>query len=300
MRAHKAGWRNAKHGDQWRNTLAAYAYPLIGALPVQQIDAGLVIRILEPIWATKTETANRVRRRIEAVLDAAKARGHRLGENPARWRGHLENLLPKQSKVRRVKHHPALPYGDMGAFMAILRAKAGSAARALEFTILTAGRTSEVTGARPAELDTAATTWTVPEGRIKGEKEHRVPLSLPASNIAKSMLKSNQGEFIFPGGKAKKSLSNGAMLALLKRMGYGHITVHGFRSTFRDWAAEQTNYPREVAEMALSHVIDDKTEAAYRRGDLFEKRRRMMEAWATFAATKPAVGKVVPMRRRNG
>lgn len=293
--AKKAGWKNAKHQDQWTNTLEAYAYPELGDKPVQGVDTGLVMKVLEPIWTSIPETAGRVRGRIESVIDWATARGHRQGENPARWKGHLENLLPKRAKVRKVKHHPALPYQDLPAFMAELRAREGVAAKALEFTILTAARTSEVTGAGPGELNRDMKVWTVPEGRIKGEKEHRVPLSDPASAIAKEMLKFG-GNFLFPGGKAKKPLSNNAMLALLERMGRDDITVHGFRSTFRDWAAEQTNYPREVAEMALAHVVEDKVEGAYRRGDLFEKRRRLMDEWARYCATPPAAGEIVPIR----
>jgi integrase len=294
--SHKAGWRNAKHRAQWPSTLEAYAYPEFGNLPVQQVNTGLVMQVLEPIWTSKPETASRVRGRIEAVLDWAAARGYRQGDNSARWRGHLENLLPKRAKVRKVRHHPALPYADLPAFMADLRSREGVAAKALEFTILTAARTSEVVGARPGELDRDVKTWTVPEGRIKGEKEHRVPLSAPAGAIAKEMLKLERSEFLFPGGKAKKPLSENAMLALLERMGRDDITVHGFRSTFRDWAAEMTNYPREVAEMALAHVVEDKVEGAYRRGDLFEKRRRLMEAWASYCAKPVKSGKVVPIR----
>jgi integrase len=296
IEAHKAGWRSAKHALQWTSTLTTYAGPVFGSLPVQGIDTGLVMRCLEPIWATKPETAGRVRGRVESILAWATVRGYRQGENPARWRGHLDNLLPKRSKVRRVKHHPALPYMDMGAFMAALRGQEGIAAQALEFTILTAARTSETIGAGCPEINLEVTVWTVPEGRIKGEKEHRVPLSPPASAIAKRMMKDHRGEFIFPGGKAKKPLSNGAMLALLERMGYGHITVHGFRSTFRDWAAEQTAFPSEVVEMALAHVVSNKVEGAYRRGDLFEKRRRLMAAWAEYCSTGRAAGEVVSLR----
>ncbi|HKF62592.1 MAG TPA: tyrosine-type recombinase/integrase [Dongiaceae bacterium] len=294
--AHKPGWRSAKHARQWTSTLKAYAYPVFGALPVQQIDVALVMRMLEPIWTAKTVTAGRVRGRVEVILDWAATRGYRRGENPARWKGHLENLLPKRSKVSKVKHHPALPYREIGTFMAALRTEEGAAAQALEFTILTAACTSEVTGARRGELASEAKIWTVPEGRTKGEKEHRVPLSAPASIIAKHMLELDGAEFIFPGGRAKKPLSENAMLALLERMGHNDITVHGFRSTFRDWAAEQTNYSREVAETALAHVIEDKVEGAYRRGDLFEKRRRLMDEWARFCATPVKSGKVVPIR----
>jgi integrase len=298
IKAHQAGWRNAKHCDQWRNTLATYVYPLIGALPIQQIDAGLVVRVLEPIWTTKAETAGRVRQRIEAVLDSATARGQRAGENPARWRGHLKNLLPALSKVKRVHHHPALPYTEIGAFMAELRQQAGLAARAMELLILTATRTSETIAARWSEVDLEKKIWTIPAERIKAAREHRIPLPSAAVALLRQLAETKVNEFVFP-GRPGKPLSNGAMLKLLKRMMGSDLTTHGFRSSFRDWA-EQTNFPRDVAEMALSHAIGDKVEAAYRRGDLLEKRRRMMEAWAAFVATKPATGKVViPMQRRK-
>jgi integrase len=266
-------------------------------LPVQLIDVGLVTKVLEPIWAKKTETASRLRGRIEAVLDWAAARGYRRGDNPARWRGHLENLLPKRSKVQKVKHHAALPYGEIGAFMASLRAQEGIAARALEFTILTAARTGETIGARRDEFYDRATVWTVPAERIKCGKEHRVALSPSATTIVKRILADHDGNLVFPGGRATRPLRNIAMLAVLGRMGRNDITVHGFRSTFRDWAAEMTSFSREVAEMALAHVVDDKVEAAYRRGDLFEKRRKLMEAWAAYCAKPAAGGKVVPIGR---
>jgi integrase len=299
IRSHKAGWRNAKHGDQWRNTLKGYAYPLIGALPVQQIDSGLVVRVLEPIWTTKPETAGRVRQRMEAVLDAATARGHRVGENPARWRGHLDSLLPALAKVKRVQHHPALPYADLGAFMAELRKQEGLAAQAMELLILTATRTTECIAARWSEIDLENDLWTIPAERIKAGRAHRIPLSAPAVALLRKLAEAKVADFIFP-GRPGKPLSNGALLALLKRMKRTDLTAHGFRSTFRDWAAEQTNYPREVAEMALSHAISDKVEAAYRRGDLLDKRRRLMEAWATFAEARPAMGApVIPMQRRK-
>jgi integrase len=296
VEAHKAGWRNQKHRQQWTNTLETYAYPVLGDEPVQKVDVGLLMRVLQPIWTAKPETAGRLRGRMENVLDWATTAGHREGANPARWRGHLENLLPRRSKIRRVKHHPALPYQQIGTLMAALRAEEGIAAAALEFTILTAARTSETASAERAEFDDDVTIWTVPEGRIKGEKEHRVPLSAAASAVARRMLKGYDGKFVFPGRKAGRPLSNGAMLMLLERMGYGHITVHGFRSTFRDWAAEQTSFSREVAEMALAHVVDDKVEAAYRRGDLFQKRRRLTEAWAGYCSAPAKGGRVVPIR----
>jgi integrase len=292
IEAHRAGWRNAKHADQWTATLKTYAEPIIGKLAVQAVDVGLVTRILEPIWSTKTETASRLRGRIEAVLDWATSRGLRKGENPARWRGHLDNLLPKRSKVRKVEHHAALPYVEMGAFMAELRAQDGTAARALEFLILTATRTGETIGARWDELAGDGKLWTVPPERIKTGREHRVPLSAPAAAIVKRQREGTGGHFVFAGGRRGKPLSNMALLALLKRMGRSDLTAHGFRSTFRDWAAERTNYPRDVAEMALAHAVGDKVEAAYRRGDLFEKRRRLMEEWARFCGIVQAAGKL--------
>lgn len=280
--AHRAGWRNAKHAEQWGNTLAAYAYPVIGALSVKAVDVGLVLKCVEPIWTTKPETASRVRGRIESVLDWATARGYRQGENPARWRGHLENLLPRRTKVRAVEHHAALPYAEIAAFTVELRKQDGVAARALEFAILTAARTGEVVRARWDEIDVAQKLWTVSAERMKAGKEHRVPLSAAALAIVKTMAGIRAGDYVFPGARANAPLSNMALLMTLRRMGRGALTAHGFRSTFRDWAAERTAFPAEVAEMALAHVVGDKVEAAYRRGDLFEKRRELGEAWAEF------------------
>lgn len=241
-----------------------------------------------------------MRGRIEAVLDWATASGYREGANPARWRGHLKNLLPAPDKVRAVEHHPALPYDDLGEFMAALRAREGTAARALEFTILTAARTAEAIGAHWSEFDMDAGVWTVPADRIKAGKKHRVPRSMPAVSILERMRTEHQdrkSEFVFPGVKRDRSLSNMAMLKLLERMGRKELTVHGFRSTFRDWAAKCTNYPREVAEMALAHAIADETERAYRRGDLFEKRRQLMAEWVRFCGITKTRGAVVPIRR---
>ena len=294
--AHKAGWRNPKHAAQWPATLATYVNPTFGELPVQAIDTALVTRVMEPIWTKKPETASRVRGRIESILDWATARGYRQGENPARWRGHLENLFPRRSKVRRVEHHAALPYSELSAFMLALRQQEGVAARALEFTILTAARTGEVIGARWEEVNIAERLWSVPAERMKAGREHRVPLCGKALEIVEEM-RAIGGDFIFPGGKRGKPLSNMAMTMLLRRMGHGDQTVHGFRSTFRDWAAERTNFPAEVAEMALAHAVTDKVEAAYRRGDLFEKRRALAEAWAKFCATALVGGEIVPIRK---
>jgi integrase len=291
--SHKKGWRTEKHADLWTNTLATYAEPVFGSLPVQGIDTGLVMRVLEPIWAEKPETASRVRGRVENILDWATVCGYRKGENPARWRGHLDKLLPKQSKVARVEHHAALLFAEIGAFMADLRAQEGVAARALEFTILTAARTGEVIGATWAEFDLDGKTWTVPPKRMKGEREHRVPLSVPAIAVLEAMKKLRTCDYLFPSVRRGKPLSDMAMLLILRRMKRKGLTVHGFRSSFRDWAAERTSFPSEVVEMALAHAVGDKVEAAYRRGDLFEKRRRLMEAWAGYCARVQPVGNVV-------
>jgi integrase len=289
--AYRAGWRNGKHRDQWSSTLTTYVNPIFGALPVQAIDTALVMKAVEPIWSEKPETASRVRGRIESILDWAAARGYRAGENPARWRGHLDKLLPKKTKVRRVEHHAALPYAEIGTFVAELREQEGVGARALEFAILTAARTGEAIGARWDELNLADRLWMVPAERMKGGKEHRVPLSDRAVTIVEDMRKlRGPGDFVFPGLKRGRPLSNMAMLVLLRRMGRSDITTHGFRSTFRDWAAERTNFQNEVIEMALAHAVGDKVEAAYRRGDLFQKRRQLMDAWAKFCTTAPATG----------
>lgn len=281
IEAHRKGWRNEKHADQWHNTLATYASPVFGALPVQAVDTGLVMRVIEPIWGEKTETATRVRGRIESVLDWAATRGYRQGENPARWRGHLQNLLPKRSKVQRVEHHAALPFREIGEFVGQLRAQSGTSPLALEFTILTAARTGEVIGATWDEIDLAERTWAVPADRMKGGREHRVPLSDRAVEILEGFRVLGD-RYVFPGGKRGRPLSNMAMLELLKRMDRPDLTVHGFRSTFRDWAAETTHFPNEMVEMALAHIIENRVEAAYRRGDLFQKRRELMDTWAVY------------------
>jgi integrase len=294
--AHRAGWKNVKHAGQWTVSLTTYATPLIGAVSVRDVDTGLVMQVLEPIWSVKPETAARVRGRIESILDWAKVRGFREGDNPARWRGHLDQLLPHRSKMQKVQHHPALPYGDLPAFLTLLRAEQGIAARALEWTILTAARTGETIGATAAEVHVRDKVWTIPGNRMKAEREHRVPLSDRAMTIIDELapLRDAAGH-LFP-GQGQGALSNMAMLALLRRMGQAGVTVHGFRSTFRDWAAERTNYPNEVVEMALAHVVGDKTEAAYRRGDLFDKRRRLMDAWAEYCERGEPTAEVVPLR----
>ncbi len=298
IEAHRAGWSNKKHAQQWTNTLTTYAFPFFGELPVAEVDTALVVRCLEPIWTTKPETASRVRGRVEAVLDYATVRTFRQGENPARWKGHLQNLLPKRSKVRKVKHHKALPYADIHPFMAALAEQEGNAARCLEFTILTAARSGESLGAQWSEVDLEARTWTIPEERMKGGRAHRVPLSPSAVELLQKMQEIRQNDFIFPGQRAGKPLSNMAMLMVLRRMKRDDLTAHGFRSTLRDWAAETTSYPNELLEMALAHTIRDKAEAAYRRGDLFEKRRQLMEDWADHVSGQYADGEVVPIRRK--
>jgi integrase len=286
MEGHKAGWQNAKHAAQWGSTLKAYAYPVFGKLPVAGVDTGLILKALATIWTTKVETASRLRQRIEAVLDWAKVHGYREGENPARWKGHLDHSLPARAKVAKVEHHAALPYGEIGAFMAKLREQPGTSARALEFAILTAGRTAEVLEATWGEIDFAAKVWTVPASRMKAGKEHKVPLNAPALALLKQLEKEKLCSFIFHGRKAGKPLSNMALLMTLRRMDRADLTAHGFRSTFRDWAAERTSFPREVAEAALSHTLGDKVEAAYRRGDLITKRTKLMDAWGTFCAQR--------------
>ena len=308
IKAHRASWRNPKHAAQWPSTLAMYVYPIFGALPVQAVDVSLVMKVLEQevragangepasLWTTKPETAGRVRGRIESVLDWATSGNYRQGENPARWRGHLENLLPKRAKVRRVKHHAALPYAEIAAFMIELRQQEGMAARALEFAILTAARTGEVIGAKWNEIDFAERLWVIPAERMKAGREHRVLLSDATLAVLEDLRNVCQADFVFPGGKASRPISNMAMLMLLRRMGRGELTAHGFRSSFRDWAAERTGFPAEVAEMALAHTVSDKVEAAYRRGNLLQKRRQLTDAWAKFCATTSSTAGVVPIR----
>ncbi|MEL0167348.1 MAG: integrase arm-type DNA-binding domain-containing protein [Pseudomonadaceae bacterium] len=280
----RAGWKNAKHASQWSNTLATYAFPVIGDLPPNDITTEHLLKILRPIWTQVPETASRVRNRIELVLDAAKAVGLREGENPARWRGHLDKLFPKRSKVSRVVHHPALPWQEAPAFITELRNHNSLSHRALEMTILTCCRTSEVLEARWDELDLNEGIWTIPEERMKAGKSHRVPLTSPLRSLLESLNRIDDSPFLFPGQKEGKSLSNMSMLMTLRRMGYKHITVHGFRSTFRDWAAENTSHPRDVCEQALAHTLESSVESAYRRGDMFEKRRKLMEDWAQYLA----------------
>ena len=291
--ANEASWRSDKHRQQWRNTLASYVYPVVGELPVAQIGTAHVLQILEPIWQAKPETASRVRGRIETVLDAAKARGYREGENPARWRGHIAQILPARSRLTR-RHHRAMPYGSVPAFVGALRARKAMAALALEFVILTATRTSELLGATWGEVDLEKALWTIPAARMKAGKEHRVPLSPRAVEILEAGRLLESG-WLFPANNGDM-LSTMAMAMLLRRMKLD-CTVHGFRSAFRDWAAECTGYAHDLCEMALAHVIGNKSEAAYRRGDMFDKRRRLMSDWAAYCAGRSSVGAdVVPIR----
>lgn len=283
--AHASGWKNHKHQQQWSRTLETYAYPVFGDVPVSAVDVAMVTRVLDPIWKTKTETASRVRGRMESVLDWATVRGFRTGENPARWRGHLQKALPARSKVQRVQHHNALPYAQLPPLMRQLRGTPALSAKALELLILTATRTGEALGAEWSEIDLKAGVWTIPATRMKAGREHRIPLSRQAASVLKEVRFLGSPRWVFPGQRPDKPLSNMTMLKLLQGMGHTQITVHGFRSTFRDWAAEQTDYAREVAEAALAHTIGDKVEAAYRRGDLFEKRSRLMQLWANFVST---------------
>lgn len=288
MSAHKGEWSNVKHSFQWQSTLSSYAYPVFGDLQVGTVDEALILKVLTPIWNTKTETAKRLRGRIEAVLDWATFNKYRQGDNPARWRGHLEHSLAKPSKVAKVEHHPALPYREISTFMQELRKRDGVGPQAVEFLILTAARSGEVRGAKWSELDLDQKTWVIPAGRMKAEREHRVALSDAALMLLSNQPRLEGCEFIFPGARLSTPMSDMTLAAVLKRMERSDITVHGFRSTFRDWTAEATNYPHEVAEMALAHSVGNKVEAAYRRGDMLDKRFDMMNAWALYCQTAPA------------
>ena len=298
--AHRDSWRNPKHASQWENTLATYASPVIGALPVAEVDTPLVVKVLSPIWNIKTETAVRLRGRIENILDWATVSKYRVGDNPARWRGHLENLLADPNKIAPVEHHPALPWHETGAFMAELRKRPGIAARALEFLILTNLRSGSVRGTRWDEIDFDTRVWTVPGQRMKSGKEFRVPLSSAALALLDSIPRSS--ELVFPGRKGDKPQSDMTLTAVLVRMGRDDITVHGFRSTFRDWASESVanSFPHEVVEQAMSHTLSNKVEAAYRRGDLLAKRAMLMQAWADYCMTVPAPASVTPIRANLG
>jgi integrase len=282
--AHKAEWTSSIHARQWAATMATYVYPLIGDIPVSAVDTRLVMRVLEPHWATKRETMSRVRGRIEVVLGWATTQQYREGENPARWRGHLANLLAKGAKKTPIEHYKALPYPNLPAFMADLRAIEGILARSLEFLILTAARRDEVRLARWSEIDLAGRVWAIPGARMKTGRDRRVPLGIRATEILQSLPR--QSPYIFPGRSS--AFAPNMMWGLLREKMGVEATVHGFRSTFADWAAEQTDFPREVREMALAHAVGDRVEAAYRRGDLFDKRRQLAEEWARFCASGPA------------
>lgn len=293
MASKGAEWKNAKHSQQWTNTLKTYAYPVIGKLQVKDVGLSHVVKILEPIWYEKTETAKRLRGRIESVLDWAAVRGYRSGDNPARWKGYLDTILPSPNKIAKKDHHKALPVNEVGNFMNELVKRNGISARALEFLVLTAARSGEVRGATWDEIDIENAIWTIPATRMKAGKEHRVPLSGRAVEILKGLPRFEGVSFCFPAPKGGQ-LSDMALTAVLRRMKKA-VTAHGFRSTFRDWAAESTNYPREIAEQALAHSIG-KIEAAYRRTDMLEKRRRMMQEWAGFCETVKPEGVVVAIR----
>jgi integrase len=304
IKAHRSSWRNDKHAEQWENTLATYVHPILGGLNVGDIDEPLIEQVLAPIWTEKAETAGRIRGRIEAILDWAKAAKLRTGENPARWKGNLEHLLAKPKRKARIVHHAALPYAEIGDFMAQLRDQSGTSARALEFAILTAARTGEVIGATWGEVNLDGALWTIPAARMKGGREHRIPLAPQALNILRALDAERDQQAkapsdpVFPGRAG--ALSNMSLLAVLKRMKRGDLTTHGFRSTFRDWTSERTSFPREVAEMALAHAIGDAVEAAYRRGELMDKRKKLAEAWGSYCAL-PSIksGDVLTMKRKG-
>jgi integrase len=288
IEAHRPSWANEKHGRQWSSTIATYASPVFGRLPIGSVETEHVMRALKPIWETRTETANRLRGRIESILAWATTHGHRSGDNPGRWRGHLEHLLAAPAKVATVRNQPSLPWPQIPTFMAELRARDGTAARALEFAILTAARSGEVRGARWDEI--RGDVWVIPGERMKMRREHRVPLSTQALTLLANMPRVS--ELIFPGSRPGVPLSDMSLSAVIRRMNGNSsrwlteqgepIVVHGFRSTFRTWAAEATDYPRELAEVALAHINKDRIESAYQRGDMLEKRRAMMAAWSDF------------------
>ncbi|WP_420430401.1 tyrosine-type recombinase/integrase [Kordiimonas sp.] len=282
IRTHSSSWKNAKHCQQWENTLNTYAYPVLGKLAVRDIDTHLVKQVLDPIWQIKTETATRVRNRIERVLDWATVQQLRQGENPARWKGHLENLLPAPTKLKNVQHHKALPYAETATFLKELDAVDGVSAQGLRFLILTAARSGEVRNAVWDDIDMEKKTWTIPAEKMKAGKEHIVPLSDAALDVLKRMQKFREGDLVFPGSRERRPLSDMAFTQLLRRMKKDGVTAHGFRSSFRDWAGETTAFAREVIEAALAHQLKDKTEAAYFRSNLLDKRRTLMDDWANY------------------
>ncbi len=306
IKEHRSEWKNAKHAEQWANTLATYAHPVIGAKRVAAVSTDDILQILRPIWSTKTETASRLRARIETVLSYAKALKMRQGENPASWAGHLDAILPAPTKVKKVRHHPALPFTRMPEFMSELRGLTGSGAKALEFAILTAARSGEVRGAVWSEVDLDRNAWVIPAARMKAEREHRVPLSDAAVKLLRGLPRVNKSELLFHGERGAKPISDMTLTAVIRRMNGDEahpvwvdpvngdpVVPHGFRSAFRDWAAEVTTFPNEMAELALAHKVGDKVEAAYRRGAMFEKRREMMDAWAKWCAIDDGIRSLV-------
>ena len=295
--AHEAGWRNVKHGQQWRNTLEKYAYPVIGEMLVRDVDTPAVLKVIEPIWKEKTETATRLQQRINLIIDMAIARGYCAGPNPARWRGYLDKMLAKPSKITKRTHHPAVPVVEIGVFMKALRAQIGIGAKALEFVVLTAARSGEVRGATWSEIDLAAKVWSIPASRMKSAKEHRVPLSTAAMKLIETLPRGEGAECVFVSPRGGQ-LSDMSLSAVMKRMKLDAVP-HGFRSTFRDWCSERTTYPRELAEMALAHAVGNQVEQSYARSNLLEKRRAMMDDWANFCGKVPGKGDVVPIRRRG-
>jgi integrase len=294
--AHRIGWKTAQHARHWEGSIRNYASPVIGELPVAGVDTALIVKLLQPIWETKTETASKLRGRIEAILDWATVSHFRSGDNPARWRGHLDQLLADPCRIARVTHYAALPWQEIGKFMVALRERGGVAARAVEFGILTAARSGEIRGARWDEIDMDTAIWTVPAERMKAGREHRVPLSTTAMDLLKTMPRVEN--LVFPGMKKDIGMSEVTLLAVLRRMGRGDLTMHGFRSTFRDWCAESAanSFPREICEHALAHSLPSKVEAAYRRGDLIEKRKVLMQVWADYCARPPVSASVAPIR----
>jgi integrase len=290
--AHEAAWKSQKHREQWRASLELHVYPIFDAVAVSAIDTDLVMQVLEPVWNKRPKTAERIRGRIERILSWAKVRGYRHGENPALWRGHLDQLLPATRKISHIRHHAALPYQQVGIFLSKLRESQWLATSCIEFLVLTAARSGEARGARWEEIDLPTKTWIIPAFRMKGNREHRVPLSDRAIELLLALPRLSTDSLVFSGGNEGEALHDRTLTLTLRRLNYEHITIHGFRSTFRDWAAEQTHYPREVAEAALAHVNVDRVEAAYRRSDLFEMRRQLMSQWATYCdetALRPSV-----------
>jgi integrase len=296
IKDNERGWTNAKHRRDWHASLAMYVYPVIGNLPVASIDTPLVLKVIKPLWERVPETASRVRGRIENVLGWATVHHYRSGDNPARWSGHLQHALPARSEIAKVEHHAALPYVEVPAFMATLKQKTSVSARCLDFIVLTAARRSEATEATWDEIDLDARTWTIPGSRIKAGKEHKVPLSSAAIAVITAMAAIRQSDYVFPSDVPGRPVHGASVAGIAKRLASADITLHGFRSSFRDWAAERTSFPHEVAEMALAHAIPSAVEKAYRRGDLFEKRRRLMEAWADYCIKPTSTSKVISIR----